>query len=99
MFEVGRASPITWLAVLTRNRAIDRKRRAVLPTEPSTPRPSLPTTGRWPAISPSSRKKPTGFTIALASSTNGPEASFATPFLAGRATPIWRLARRFWWAP
>ena len=34
MFEVGRASPITWLAVMTRNRAIDRKRRAVLPTEP-----------------------------------------------------------------
>jgi RNA polymerase sigma-70 factor (ECF subfamily) len=34
LFEVGRASPITWLAVLTRNRAIDRKRRAVLPVEP-----------------------------------------------------------------
>ncbi|MEQ7873077.1 sigma-70 family RNA polymerase sigma factor [Sphingomonas sp. ASV193] len=33
-FEVGRASPISWLAVLTRNRAIDRKRRSVLPTAP-----------------------------------------------------------------
>lgn len=32
MFDAGRASPITWLAVMTRNRAIDRKRRAVLPT-------------------------------------------------------------------
>jgi len=33
-FEVGRASPITWLAVLTRNRAIDRKRRLAIPTVP-----------------------------------------------------------------
>ena len=34
MFDAGRASPISWLAVMTRNRAIDRKRRAVLPTVP-----------------------------------------------------------------
>jgi len=34
LFEVGRASPITWLAVMTRNRAIDRKRRLTLPTVP-----------------------------------------------------------------
>ncbi len=27
IFEAGRASPISWLAVITRNRAIDRKRR------------------------------------------------------------------------
>lgn len=27
VFEAGRASPISWLAVITRNRAIDRKRR------------------------------------------------------------------------
>lgn len=31
-FEPKRASPITWMAVMTRNRAIDRKRRAILPT-------------------------------------------------------------------
>lgn len=34
LFEASRASPITWLAVMTRNRAIDRKRRASLPTAP-----------------------------------------------------------------
>lgn len=34
LFEASRASPITWLAVLTRNRAIDRKRRASLATAP-----------------------------------------------------------------
>jgi len=31
-FEEGRASPITWLCVLARNRAIDRLRRRQLPT-------------------------------------------------------------------
>lgn len=31
MFQAGRASPITWMATITRNRAIDRKRRPTLP--------------------------------------------------------------------
>lgn len=33
-FEQGRASPITWLAVLARNRAIDRLRARKAPTSP-----------------------------------------------------------------
>lgn len=33
-FEAGRASPITWLCVLARNRAIDRLRRRQLQTAP-----------------------------------------------------------------
>lgn len=34
MFETDRASPITWMATITRNRAIDRKRRLTLPMAP-----------------------------------------------------------------
>ena len=33
-FERGRASPITWLAVLTRNKGIDRLRRRAVKSEP-----------------------------------------------------------------
>lgn len=33
-FDPGRASPISWLAVMARNRAIDRRRKRSLPTEP-----------------------------------------------------------------
>jgi RNA polymerase sigma-70 factor (ECF subfamily) len=33
-FEADRASPISWLAVMARNRAIDRRRRRTVPTDP-----------------------------------------------------------------
>lgn len=33
-FDSARASPISWLAVMARNRAIDRRRKRVVPTDP-----------------------------------------------------------------
>jgi RNA polymerase sigma-70 factor (ECF subfamily) len=33
-FEASRASPISWLAVMARNRAIDRRRKRAVPTDP-----------------------------------------------------------------
>ena len=87
-FDPAKASAITWLAVLARNKAIDRLRRAPLASEPiSTPREMSRTTVPRHSTSSASRRTPTGSGDCLEELDERARATIRSAFLDGATYP------------